>query len=44
MAPTVFGRPWGAGWGISVGGRANRPVVFEPIDVTMNVRLAKGPR
>jgi len=44
MAPTVFGRPWGAGWGISVGGRTNRPVVFEPIDVTMNVHLAKGPQ
>jgi hypothetical protein len=44
IAPTVFGQPWGAGWGITVGGRGNRPVVFDPIDVTMNVRLARGPQ
>ena len=44
MAPTVFGRPWGAGWGITVGPRAGRAVVMKPIDVTTNVKLAKGPR
>jgi hypothetical protein len=35
-------RPWGAGWGMTVGG--GRRVATKPIDVTMNVHLARGPR
>ncbi len=38
----IPGRPWGGGWGISFPRRG--PAVIEPIDVTMNVHLAKGPQ
>jgi hypothetical protein len=40
----VPGRPWGGGWGVSIGGPSRGGAIIEPIDVTMNVHLAKGPR
>ena len=39
----AMAQPWGRGWGITIGG-AGRTVAVVPIDVTMNVHLARGPQ
>ncbi len=36
-------QPWGRGWGITIGGTGRRVAII-PFDVTMNVRLARGPQ
>jgi hypothetical protein len=38
--------PGGPGWGVSVGGAGwpRKPMVIEPIELTVNLRLARGPQ